>query len=177
MRSLLLAALVVLLAASPALAHRLKVFAATIGDELQGRVYFVGGGPATGVPVTLRDAGNAVLAETTSTSPDGRFVLPLANAEALTITADAQDGHVATFTIRAGQSAPPSAAAPQPAAIAAPAGADAALDAALARQLAPLADEINALRDSLGLRDILGGLGYLLGAFGLWALYLARQRK
>jgi nickel transport protein len=175
MRNLLLAALVVLFAASPASAHRLKVFAATIGDELQGRVYFVGGGPATGVPVTLRDAGNAVLAETTSTSPDGRFVLPLARAEALTITADAEDGHVATFTIRAGQSAAPSAAAPQ--AIAAQADADAAFDAALARQLAPLTDEINALRDSLGLRDILGGLGYLLGAFGLWALYLARQRK
>lgn len=176
MRNLLVAVLVLLLAISPASAHRLKVFATTVGDAVQGRVYFVGGGAAIGVPVTLRGAGNAVLATTTSSAPDGRFVLPLSAADALTITADTQDGHVASFALRA---APPaeSPAAPPPPEIAAPAGFEAALDAALTRQLAPLADEINALRDSLGLRDILGGLGFLVGAFGLWALYLARRRK
>lgn len=172
MPRLLLAALLVLLAATPVAAHKLKVFAAAIGDHIEGRVYFVGGGAAIGVPVTLTGDDATVLASTATTAPDGNFVLPLTSAGAVTITADAQDGHVAEFVLGAS----PAAAAPAATTASAPVDA-AALDAAIARQVAPLADEIDALRDSVGLRDIIGGVGYILGAFGLWAFLAARRKR
>ena len=98
--TLMVAILVVLPGTAPALAHKLKVFATAIGAGVEGRVYFVGGGAALDVPVALTDSTGTVTATARTQSPDGSFVLTLPYRDDFTLTADAQDGHVAAFSLR-----------------------------------------------------------------------------
>ena len=47
----------------------------------------------------------------------------------------------------------------------------------LRRELSPLRKELALLRENrIGIRDVLGGLGYILGLFGIWA-YTASRRE
>lgn len=202
---LLLAAL---LAPAPAAAHRLKVFATAVAADIEGSVYFVGGGPAANVPVRI-EAPPGTPAATLITNADGRFTLTArVRAEHLLI-ADAGDGHAARFTIAAAAlpatlpaatppaasdratdpptdppPAPLAAAATATTAGAAAAGAEAgaaaqpirdAVAEAVASQLAPLRADFDAYRAEIRLRDILGGIGWILGLAGV-ALWAGRRR-
>ena len=188
-RLLLLATAALLVAAGPASAHRLKVFASAIGSSIEGEAYFVGSGPAAGVDVTLRDTADKVL-QSGKTGPDGKFALKATGTGDITVTVDAEDGHVARFTVAASEldsnspaAAPPATAAPagdakprdasMPAA--APAVSMADLEIAVARKVAPLAAEIDALQSALRMQDIIGGIGYIVGIFGLVAFLKARR--
>ncbi len=181
---------------SPAMAHKLKVFAAAIGTAIEGRVYFVGGGAAQDVPVTLQNGAGELVAATRTSVPGGTFSFTVGVRDTYRVTADAQDGHRAEFMIASDRFAdelPAVAAAgdgdaasaggsPSPVAIAGsraatPSADGAAMEAALARQLAPLLDEIGTLRDTLAFRDILGTTGIIFGAFGAWALFAARRKQ
>lgn len=186
MRSILALALLVVLA-EPALAHRLKVFAAPAGTELSGRVYFIGAGGAAGIEAVLTDAAGTVVG-TAITDDDGRFTLALPYRDDFSVSADAGDGHADSFSVPASRLAETLPQAPGeraatvaqavPDDVAPPASTpDADLDAAIARQLAPLLEEIDALRADIRLRDLLGGIGYILGVFGLWALWRARHPR
>lgn len=174
-RALVLSGCALAALATPAAAHRLKVFAASVGASIEGRAYFVGGGAAAGVAVRLRDAAGNVLAEG-RTGGDGRFALATTATADLEVVADAMDGHVARFAIPASR-LPAAAARPN----AAPEGlqASAAVDeieAAVARQVAPLAERLDEMESAIRLRDVVGGLGYVAGIFGLLALLKARRR-
>jgi nickel transport protein len=176
--------------ASPALAHKLKVFATAIGTAVEGRVYFVGGGAGTGVPVELRNSSGEVVATARTVSPDGRFALTLPYRDDFIVFADAQDGHVGSFALSAARlaetlparpgaavAAEPVEAAPAAEPTDAAAVSTAAIETAVARQLAPLLEEIDALRSAIGFRDIVGGVGCILGGFGLWAFLAARRSR
>lgn len=175
---LVLAAGLLLSGVAPALAHKLKVFATAIDGTAAGRVYFVGGGPALDVEVRLTDAAGTVLARSRTTAPDGRFAIALPGAGPFTLTADGRDGHVAAFALTLQTGPGEAIAGPSP-----PAGdprpaASAELDAieiAVARQVAPLAEQVDAMRETLRFRDLIGGVGYVFGLFGLWALLLRRK--
>lgn len=187
----LFALVLAVMTASPALAHKLKVFATAIGSAVEGRVYFVGGGAGIGVPVELRNASGEVVATARTTPPDGRFALSLPYRDDFLVSADAQDGHVGSFALSANRLAEtlparPGAdpavqeaaeAAPVPEADDAPAVSTEAIEAAVARQLAPLLEEIDALRSAVGFRDMVGGVGFILGGFGLWAFLTARRGR
>jgi nickel transport protein len=189
---LALATLALLPGTAPAFAHKLKVFATAIGTNVEGRAYFVGGGAASNVPVALNDSTGAVAGTARTHAPDGTFSLTLPYLDDFTITADAQDGHVAKFTLAAARlsktlpvaphlivaESPPT---PDPGAgTAEPEAASSAdidaIEQAVARQVAPLADQIDTMQATIGFRDVLGGVGFVLGIFGLWSL-LARRRK
>jgi nickel transport protein len=194
--ALLVAALC--LAASPALAHKLKVFATAVGARIDGEAYFVGGTPAVGARVIVEAPGQPPV--TLGTDADGRFSFTAQARVDHVIIADSGDGHTARFRIAAdtlpeslpaaaaGGGAPMAAGGPASAATtmaAGPASADAAaagpvVDAvalrdivaeAVASQVRPLREEINAYQDEVRLRDILGGLGFIVGLAGavLWA--------
>jgi len=163
---------------APASAHRLKVFASQIGDSIEGEAYFVGSGPAAGVAVTLRDGADKVL-QSGATGRDGRFVLPAAGHGDIVVVVDARDGHVARFRVAGVE--------PEPARATASGGAPAVasdpssvavadIERAVARRIAPLAAEIDALESSLRLRDIIGGIGYIAGIFGLLAFVKSRRK-
>ena len=188
-RLLLLATAALLVAASPASAHRLKVFASAIGSSIEGEAYFVGSGPAAGVDVTLRDTADKVL-QSGKTGPDGKFALKATGTGDITVTVDAEDGHVARFTVAASEldSNPPAAVPPASAALAgdakprdaampaaAPAVSMADLEIAVARKVAPLAAQIDALQSALRIQDIIGGIGYIVGIFGLVAFLKSRR--
>lgn len=49
---------------------------------------------------------------------------------------------------------------------------------ALERQLAPVKEMLTELTiQQTSLTDIIGGLGYILGIFGLWAYFLSKRKK
>jgi len=51
------------------------------------------------------------------------------------------------------------------------------LEKAIAKQMMPLRKEIKALKEKSGLRDIIGGIGYIFGLLGLLALLRERKMK
>lgn len=185
-----LATVALLLAATPAEAHKLKVFAAAIGPRIEGRVYFVGGGPAAGARVTITTPDGAPITEI-ATDEQGNFAIIAASRADHVIAVDSRDGHVGRFTVLA-RDLPGDL--PQPAASSAPAMAPPAsapvatiqhlpsadglreiVGEAVAQQIVPLREQLNGYEDRVRLHDILGGLGYILGLAGL-ALWLRARR-
>lgn len=51
------------------------------------------------------------------------------------------------------------------------------LEQAIAKQIKPLRREISALKEKSGMRDIIGGIGYIFGLLGLVALLRERRLK
>ena len=103
MRRICLALLLALMFASPAAAHKLKVFAAVEGNTVSGYAFFIGGGRAQDTPwsgtrrsrgARLGRAGPA--ARVNSASP-----YPSRSPSDITITVDTQEGHIATRTLKA----------------------------------------------------------------------------
>ncbi|MBO8085018.1 MAG: carboxypeptidase regulatory-like domain-containing protein [Marichromatium sp.] len=173
-RVLLLALL--MLCWQPAWAHRLNLFAGVEGMRISGSVYFSGGAPAVGVPIEL-SGGEVSLALVSDA--EGRFAQTVARAADYRLVARTADGHRAEWRIDAAEfvAAPPPQAATQtiaPTPVADPALL-AAIEQAVARQLRPLREELAAEQARVRLRDLLGGLGYILGLTGLALWWRARR--
>jgi nickel transport protein len=205
----LVALLVSLLAAGPALAHKLNVFATAEGRQIQGEVYFAGGARAADVPVTVTNAAGEVLAQL-RTAPDGSFRYQAKAPVVQHIVAATLDGHRGEWQIGASELAGAFAASAAPAdaatgtaagatdvgapddtasagaqSTAAASGAGAALDPALeaaieravARQVRPLREAALAARDAVQFRDVLGGIGYIIGLAGLGLWWQCRRTR
>lgn len=189
-RGLLRGALMLLLAALPlqaALAHKLKVFATAEGRTIEGYVYFPGGGRGRNLQVLFLGPDGARLGETVADA-DGRFRYEAADAMDHRVVVDSGDGHRGEYVVSAAElgGAPPAGAGAAPATIAAgeipdtPAGADDAaleqlVDRAVARHVRPLREQLEAYEEKVRLHDVLGGLGWILGLFGLAAWLHARR--
>lgn len=185
MPRLLVALLLLVAATTPAQAHKLKVFAAAEGARVSGHVYVPGGARVAGAAVEVR-IGEQVVGRLTSAA-DGTFAFTAERRADHRITATI-DGHQGAWTVRAeelppalpapvgGASSTPTATPPAPAPTgAAPADA-AALEQAVARQVAPLRAELQAWREEARWRDIAGGLGWIVGLCGIAAWVAARRR-
>lgn len=160
-----------LLIAAPAQAHKLKVFATVEGAEIAGSAYFVGGEKAAGVPGRILGADGSLVSGF-ATGPDGGFRQKVAARMDHTVVVESEDGHAARFTIPAAEF-PPSL--PEGKAAAAPAD-TAALEAAIARQIRPLREQIDAYESRIRLHDLMGGIGTIFGLFGCWAWLQSRRR-
>lgn len=180
-RLLILATLVTSLAA-PALAHSLRVFITTEGQMVRGYGFFVGGGRPNGA-AWRAEAGDMTLAKGTTDS-DGAFgfVLPGPVAGEITVTVDPGDGHAASATLAADRTGS-AAARPTPlpdggvSVLAGPADPapttaeiEAAVEAAVARQVEPLRVRLEEMDARLRLTDLVsGGLAIFgLAGIGLW---------
>ncbi len=183
------------LAAGPAAAHKVNVFAYPEAGKLMGQGYFSGGGEAKGCRVILHGPDGAKLAET-KTNDKGDFALDLPKGKyPLTVELIASSGHRATYTLGAkelgeapaGQkkAAPPAKAVAEktkttPKAVAMDQAAlQAAVRQAVAKELGPVKAELarmNADR-GVGIRDVVGGLGYILGLLGLGAYMHYRRLR
>lgn len=191
-----LLALVVLLTAgvSDAFAHKIKLFATAQGTTISGTAYLPGGGRIAGAEVTARDPDGTGLA-TAVTDDDGAFSMEATRRVDHLLDLDTGDGHRATFRIAATQ-LPPTLPGPEgaaqvsadtPAAEAGPVPAAAsalseeALEAIVARavaaQLNPLREQMDAREDRARLQDILGGLGWIMGLTGIAFFLLARKER
>jgi nickel transport protein len=58
-----------------------------------------------------------------------------------------------------------------------PADFDTRVEAAVARQLRPLREQLNGYETTIRIRDVMGGIGYLFGLAGLIALLKTRKSR
>lgn len=161
------------LLAAPAQAHKLKVFASAEGGDIVGSAYFAGGDKAVGLPGRILGADGSLVA-TFATGPDGTFRQGVAARMDHTVAVESDDGHAAQFTIPAAEF--PSSL-PQGKVAAAPAGDAAALEAAIARQIRPLREQLDAYEERIRLHDLMGGIGTIFGLFGCWAWLRSRRAR
>lgn len=178
----------VLAVAGLAQAHRISVYAYVEEGQIKGEGYMPGGGKVSNQQVQLLDAGGKALAET-KTDQGGAFSLPLPQAKPpLTLVLNAGAGHRATYELSAADLgiAAPAAPAPSTPAAAKPAAQAVAVSQDLGPQIkkaveqavAPLRAQMAemALRyNEVSLRDIVGGLGWIVGLLGLATYFKARK--
>lgn len=188
----------VLLAALPASAHRLKVFATAEGRKISGYAYFPGGGRAVRVPVLATGPGGEELGRTT-TDEKGCFSLEAKWRCDHTLVVETPDGHKATYRVEAAElpsDLPPLGGAGrqgaprpqghgtgekgQPQVAAGPVKSGQVLEdavaRAVARELRPLREQLERYEAKRRLHDIIGGIGYILGISGVAFYLLARRR-
>jgi nickel transport protein len=157
-------------AASMAAAHSLNLFVRDEGATVKGNAYFSGGTPAQNLTVRAEDAQGNALGETT-TDAEGNFIYAGARAAGtMTFVVSSPDGHRAESKIESAAGATPAA----PAAM--PAASDAGMISYEA-QLTRLHEAIDRLEKRLWMRDVIGGIGYIFGLAGLWALWKVRSRR
>jgi len=185
---------------SPAAAHKASVFAAVQGKVIAGEAYFRDGSPLRSAQVTVFDPAGAKLGET-KTDAQGRFSFEPRCRCDHRVVVDGGEGHAAQYTVRAeelpsglpkgGASSPtnvaqtpsavqnspaqPGAAVPQDSA-----GRDADLRGELEAsqsQRVQLRGDLAARDDTKRWRDVLGGIGYILGLMGLAFYFLGVRRK
>ncbi|MFH1567003.1 MAG: hypothetical protein ABIL09_03320 [Gemmatimonadota bacterium] len=189
------ASLAWLAAAGPARAHKVSVYAMAEGDSVLAEAYFADGAPCVGSTITVYDTAGAELAAARTDSA-GRASFPRLRADGLKLVLYAGMGHRDEFQLTAedlgpavapaGRTGSPAPTAPAPAAGGALAGGNGTggelarqVEAAVERRLGPLEAAVRRLEKSqerAGFREVVGGLGYILGLAGLWAWLTSRRR-
>lgn len=176
--ALLLALILLPVLAGPADAHALRVFAKVEGGDVAGYGFFVGGGRPQGAAWRAR-MGEETIAEGRTDSDGGfRFAVPVPVTAEIVVTIDTGEGHLARTSLAperfGGIAAPAPEAAPVAQAPVAPAGGAATraeVEAAVAAQVAPLLERIEAMDARMRLTDLVAGIAFIIGLAGvaLWA--------
>jgi len=182
-----------LLFSSPVSGHRVNIFAATESSRISGYVYFSGGSRAKNVTVQVSGPDGAEFGHV-STNEKGEFTYEATHGCDHLLTVETADGHRATWTVKADElpESLPGASAKGDGEPVAPARAEAPLLApadapgvraveqriaqSVAAQVRPLREQIARLEEKIRLRDVIGGIGYLLGVAGI-AFYFLGVRK
>lgn len=194
----LLSLLVSVISPSHALAHKVVAGAYASGDRVEGEIGFSDGEMAKNVRVEVFAADGRKLGET-HTNGEGVFVFTPTQPVAHVFRADLGAGHVAEVRLElnelpAGLAAKGGSAAEsggEPPVVSAhaaadPRSADAPAFTAAQRELVaeavraeirPLRRELIAYKEKNDLQTILGGIGYIVGLFGLWFFLAARRKK
>ncbi|MEG3618215.1 cobalt ABC transporter permease [Magnetovibrio sp. PR-2] len=185
---LAVAVVAVFLATSPASAHKVIMAVFESGDVIEGELGFSNGVMSVDQLIEVFDENQNKLGET-KTDEDGFFTFKPTQSVAHIFQADLGAGHIATTSMSAEDVAAvtgigqPETDAPAPTqmAAAAPIATGASVDkAALAKmirdELRPLRREISAYKEKNDLQTILGGIGYIVGIFGMGMYVAARQK-
>jgi hypothetical protein len=189
-RLLIVCALVAM--ASPAAAHRLKLFATVDGHHVSGYAFFVGGARAQGTDWMARTADGEILAQG-KTDAEGLYDFDLSSpvTDTITIVVDTHEGHIATASLsperfgETGNSEKPSQVAETratpPREISQTTGLQQQdltelVEHAVHRQVAPLQEQIEAMDSRLRYSDIVSALCLILGLAGI-GLYVRSLRK
>lgn len=191
-RRLCLTILLFLAVIPAAQAHKLKVFATAEGPEISGYAYFVPGGRAPGIAVTVTQ-GDTV--RHLNANDQGEFSFPVGAGGDTLIQVDGGDGHYAEYVVRADEITPPapsaapavpssvsssSSAAPAASTVVAPpadiAVLRAAIEESVARQVRPLREQLDTYQEKVWMHDVLGGLGVIFGLGGV-AFGFSRRRS
>jgi nickel transport protein len=185
---------------SPALSHRMLVFAYAEGDTIHSEAKFVPDTPVRGGKVLVLEQGSGRELLTGETDNRGKFSFKVPKEAAagnldLKIVVEAGMGHRGEWLLKAGsygRNSEPlknlASAANRTAVQAAPGpeilklesqALETILTRVLERQLAPLHARLAEMAvRRVSLTDVVAGLGYLLGFFGLWAYFKSKgQRK
>ena len=182
---LMLALGITAITSSQAYAHRMKVFAWVDGQAIEGEVYFSGGQKANDSTIDILVDQNVIA--TTKSNTEGVFRFEDLAAFDYVIRADAGQGHIVTYTVSASEFAfddPALATHSQVdtrAVNASSASASASLtpaqlEQAIAKAIRPLREQIDQYEAKVRMHDILGGVGYIFGVFGLFIWFRARRK-
>lgn len=192
LRRLSFAAIGLLLACldSSAWAHKVYLHAVVRGGQIEGEVVFEGGQRVRHPKIEVVDAEGAPLGAVEG-DDQGRFVFPIERRVEHRLTARAGFGHSAQWrlavdelpadvgTRRGADTVAGSVAGGRDAAAGAPHTLDelAAEVGEMVEQLAGLRRDLQRSRTELRLRDVLGGLGWIVGVWGLVAYLQGRVAK
>ena len=188
-----------LLSSPAAFAHKLNIFAYAEGNEIFAEGYFTDGKKAKNGEVTVFDGdGNELLRGTTDL--DGQFTFAIPKQSDLRITINAGMGHQAAFVVRKEELSDESSEAIINTATSAtestvesgatetsstPVATTPAIDnnqlrseieRAVGKAIKPLMRELSALRAEKSLADIIGGIGFIFGLFGIAMYFKARKQ-
>ncbi|MBX9653364.1 carboxypeptidase-like regulatory domain-containing protein [bacterium] len=167
--------LCVLVIGSPLAAHDLRLVVAVEGKEITGLLSYPGGEPAAGTVVQFIDPRYKIVAEVTADA-EGRFRQPVPVRCDYLIRARTIDLHHAEVTVKEEQL--PTDLPPLPDSI--PDSphqitqSDEQFKREIQLELKLMREQIDRLESSIGLRDIVGGIGFIVGILGL--LLFLRQR-
>jgi len=171
----------------PALAHKVITGVFASGDAIEGEIGFSNGDMASDTQVLVIGPDGTELGRIV-TDADGFFIYTPTSPVAHTFFADLGAGHVAEITMPAEEVAhimgvqaieTPAATIPKGSAETAAlfSAEEQQIIAKVVRdEMRPLRREIAAYREHNDLQTILGGIGYIVGLFGL-GFYLAARRK
>lgn len=186
-----------ILFSAPAWAHRSNIFAWEEGGNINVECSFSGGKPVMNAAIKVLDAAGGAEVALLKTDAKGMGSFPIPDAARqgrmdLRLVLHAGEGHQGEWIITADEylgelpgsqeSAEPAAA---PEAVQQPAAATAAIDEtalrrvmdeALDKRLGHINRQLAALADPApGVRDIVGGIGWIIGLFGMAALVRGRK--
>lgn len=160
---------IMLFVVGAARAHDLEITAAVIGGEIQGKVFYPSGEATAGAGVKLLDHHAHVLSEG-KTDPQGRFTFPAPREFPVTVAAETEDGHRDEISLQS----PEHPAAPTAAHEHSHANPDAIsadrVRTIVQEELRPLREQLAEQSSRTRARDIFGGIGYIVGVFGLIVL-------
>jgi nickel transport protein len=157
---------------TPAWAHKVHLFALVRGGRIEGEVYFEGGAPVRRAKIQVVDPDGQELG-TAEADDQGKFAFPVTRPVDHTLIAQAGFGHRARYTVAVAD-LPPSVSAGESAQV----GHAWAVELQeLERQVAGLRRDIHHAQNRLWLRDVLGGVGYILGVSGLLFYVWGRRRQ
>jgi nickel transport protein len=182
-----------LLAIPVAQAHALNLFATVSGGVVQGKTYYADG-PAPGISVIVYGPKNEVLGSVRSDEAGMFTWTPTIRCDLRFVT-ETLDGHRTEFTVRTSE---------LPESLPAPEGEMASdesdgsdrsdrsvgsteapessaelqhlIEDAVSRQIAPLRGQLDAASRRTQFRDIVGGIGYIVGVAGLLVLWKRRSK-
>jgi len=177
-----------LLFAHSAFAHKLNVFTFVEGEQVFVEGYFADGKRAKNSQVKVYNEQREVIAEGT-TNDAGEFNFKTPVIASLRIHLDAGMGHAAEYTLAATEFSQTnetvitsqdqnSLASNNMQSTSGGASQDEIkiiVDQAVSSAVKPLVREISELKNKTSLSDIIGGLGFILGALGLFAYLKARK--
>lgn len=163
------------LVAWAALAHDVHLFAAFEGEVVHGRAYFAGGDAAAGLTVNVFTKEGMPLGAS-ETDAEGRFTYVPEQEGPLRFVVETLDGHRASLTVAFVKDEvsedidieyhTPSSVEFQE-----------IIERAVAHEVAPVLEELDRLENRIRFRDVLGGLGYIVGVMGLIVFWKARSWK
>lgn len=185
--------LAVLLIATTAQAHKIKIFAMAEGAVVNGYAYAPGGVRLPHDKVEVFDGNKQKLGEV-ETDANGAFSFSPSKRSDLHFEMDTGDGHRTSFVVHAselpdslptdltGAVNPPSATPPP--ATARPATVTASqeelvalIDVTVARNIRSLREQIESYEEKVRFHDIMGGIGYIMGLAGIAAYLLAGKKN
>jgi len=175
--------------ASQVWAHKVNVFAWIEGDKVFVEGYYPGGKKAQNSLVEVYNSGGARLLEG-RTNQKGEFSFKIPAREDLRIVLTASMGHKNDFIIPAGDLGGSKSSSDEPVPtitekVAAPVPTrveldqlEVMLDQALDRKLEPVIKLIRSTRkEGPGVTEIIGGIGYIVGLFGLVMYFKSRKER
>jgi nickel transport protein len=166
---------IVFMLSSPAWAHGVSIHAHDEGGRIHAESYYMDGRPCGGcqVKVIEKTTGNLILSGKTDSR--GIYVFNAPDVHGISLELIDNTGHKARYALHIDEqhhaSPPPSVKDEETLR---------EIERAVEDKVAPLREEISRLRKKAerpGLTEVLGGMGYIIGLFGLWALMRSGKKQ